>query len=179
MHPILLVIVPRFRSRNQNRLRPVNRIKHVVDAQAALVAGTLATEDLIRTADAEALLANVRDVNKGSTVNGIYLKLEVTATTSAALSNVYMAVGKNPGANLTLPNPNVVGISDNKKYIIHQEMVMMQRQDLSNPRTVFNGVIVIPRGYRRFGPQDELQLLILAPGITIDYCLQCHFKEFR
>ncbi len=90
-----------------------------------------------------------------------------------------MAIAKNPGGNLAMPNPNAVGVSDNKKYIIHQEMVMLEQSVNGNPRTLFNGVIAIPRGYRRNGPNDQLQFLIIAPGVNINYCFQCHYKEFR
>ncbi len=124
-------------------------------------------------------LAGTTDVQTGSTVNGIYLDVEVVATTSAALPNVYMYVIKNPGGNLTLPAANLVGSNDNKRYVIHQEMVMFQRQDGSNPRTLFKGVIKIPKGYRRFGPDDFLQIMMLSPGVTVEFCLQCHYKEFR
>ena len=58
-------------------------------------------------------------------------------------------------------------------------MIMFQKQTDSNPRTIFNGVIVIPKGYRRFGPNDELTVSTLAPGVTTDQCFQCHYKEFR
>ncbi len=173
---IHLVIVPRFRSRNM--LRPVNRIKHVIDVQSAIVAGTAENQDLINTVDTPTL-ANTKDVETGSTVNGIYLKVEVVATTSAALSNVYLIVWKNPGGNLSSPAPNAIGSSDNKRFVIHQEMLMMQQQDNSNPRTLFNGVIGIPKGYRRNAPNDRLIFRILAPGVNINYCLQCHYKEFR
>ncbi len=92
---------------------------------------------------------------------------------------MYLIIGKNPGSNLTLPVPNVVGISDNKKYIFHQEMVMFQQQTNSNPRTVFVGVIGIPKHYRRNGPDDRIVVSLLAPGVNINYCIQCHYKEFR
>ncbi len=168
-----------FRRRfNQNSIRPVNRIKHVIDTQAGLAANVTSTDNLIATVD-NPVLANVTECKIGSKVNGIYLKVEINATSSAALSNAYMYVMKNPGGNLAGPNPNVVGPSDNKKYIIHQEMVMMQQVTNSNPRTLFNGVIAIPRGYRRNGPNDLLQLRILAPGVSINYCFQCHYKEFQ
>lgn len=125
------------------------------------------------------MLANTTEVETGSKVNGIYLKLEAYATQATALSNFYMAIGKNPGNNLTLPNPNVVGISDNKRFIIHQEMVMLEQKSNGNPRTVFNGVIAIPRGYRRFGPDDRLEIIMLSPGVDVNLCFQCHYKEFR
>lgn len=161
-----------------NSLRPVNRIKHVVDVQGGALLGVQALQNLITTVDAP-LIANTFQVETGSTVNAIYLKVEVNATSSAALSNVYMFVAKNPGNNLTFPNANAVGGVDNKKYVIHQEMVMMQQVTNSNPRTLFNGVIVIPRGYKRNGPSDRLILAIFSPGVNINFCVQCHYKEFR
>ncbi len=131
------------------------------------------------TANDNPVIANVKEVETGSVINGIYLKVEAVATTAAALANYYIAIFKNPGGNLNPPPPNAVGIDDNKKFVIHQEMVMFQQQANSNPRTVFNGVIVIPRGYRRFGPNDTLNLLTLAPGVNTFQCVQCHYKEFR
>ncbi len=168
-----------FRRRFQgNRLRPVNRIKHVVDIQGAVAIGVQSGFQLIQATDTP-LLANTDEVETGSTVNGIYLHVEAVATTSAALSNFYMMINKNPGGNLTFPNANVVGSSDNKKYVIHQSMIMLQQQDNSNPRVVFDGVIVLPRGYRRFGPNDALDIRLFTPGVIINFCIQCHYKEFR
>ncbi len=167
-----------FRRRFGNALRPVHRIKHVVDKQAGVVLAVINTTDLIATVDAP-VLANSNEVETGSKVNGIYLKVEVYATTAAALANVYMIVGKNPASAITLPNPNSVGVSTLKKYVIHQEMVMLEQSVNGNPRTLFNGVIVIPRGYIRNGPLDKLQLTVLSPGVNISLCIQCHYKEFR
>ena len=100
-------------------------------------------------------------------------------TTAAALPNAYMMLFKNVGGNLTAPAANLVGSSDNKRYSIHQEMVMLQSVVNSNPRTLFNGVVVIPRGFRRFGPDDRLELHVLSPGVNLNLCVQCHYKEFR
>lgn len=171
-------MVARRFNRGMAALRPVHRIKHVVDVQAGLNLNTVSTDNLILAVDAP-VLANRTEVETGSKVNGIYLKVEAYATTAGALANLYMYVMKNPGGNLVGPNPNVAGSSDNKKYIIHQEMVMLQQAVNGNPRTLFNGVIVIPRGYKRFGPNDILQIRLLAPGVDINYCIQAHYKEFR
>ncbi len=170
-----------FRQRRRgfgNRLRPVNRIKHVRDAQSALAAGTSEELILAKAVDSPSL-ATSTEVQTGCTINGIFLKVEANATSSAALSNMYFYVAKDPGGNLALPEPNAVGVSDNKRYVIHQEMVMFQQVTNSNPRTLFAGVIVLPRGYRRFGPNDTLVIKSLSPGVSINYCLQCHYKEFR
>jgi len=167
--------VARFRSM---ALRPIHRIKHVVDQQNALTIGTANFETLIETKDAP-VLANTREVETGSKVNGIYLHIEIAASSSNALANVYMAVFKNPAGNLDAVVANAVGSSPEKKFVIHQEMVMIEQTANGNPRTLFNGVIVIPKGYRRFGPDDKLQVVLLSPGVTVNYCLQCHYKEFR
>ncbi len=166
-----------FRRRNQS-IRPVHRIKHVIDSQQALALGVQGFADLAISVDAPTL-ASTTQVETGCTINGIYLHVEAYSTSSGALTNFYMMVTKNPGGNLTFPNANAVGASDNKKYVIHQEMVMFQKVTPSNPRTIFNGVIVIPKGYRRFAINDVLTVHILSPGSTTDVCIQCHYKEFR
>jgi len=173
--------MPRFRS--GNALRPIHRIKHVIDLQGGLVAGTQVTSELIRAVDSP-VLANTKEVETGSRVNGFYLVVEAYATSSGALSNIYMAIQKNPGAAFATVAPNTVGGNDDKKWVIHQEMKMLQKEPTAdalggNPRTIFNGVVVIPKPYRRFGPNDILTLVLLCPGVTADFCFQCHYKEFK
>ncbi len=133
---------------------------------------------VVTTVDAP-VLANTNEVESGCTINGIYIHAEAYATTAGALSNLYMMVFKNPGGNLTVPNANVVGASDNKKYSIHQEMIMMEKKINGNPRTLFNGVVVIPKGYRRFAINDTLIIQFFSPGVNYDVCVQSHYKEFR
>ncbi len=162
-------------------LRPVHRIKHVIDVNATLTTpGTALPTPLVIAKDAPTL-ADTTSVETGSKVNGIYLKVEVACLTAEAggISNCYMIVWKNPGGNLPQPVVNTVGSNDNKRFVIHQEMVMLQNATLGNPRILFNGVIAIPKGYRRFGPNDQLYVTIMAPIVDIMLCIQCHYKEFR
>jgi len=173
-HQVMTMVFRRF----NKSMRPVNRIKHVTDNQLGIVLGVQQSKNLVVATDTPVVTVT-NEVMTGSTVNGIYLKVEGYATTSGALANCYMAIVKNPGGNLTFPNANVIGADDNKRYVIHQEMIMFQKVTNSNPRTMFNGVITIPRGYRRMGPNDELQILLFSPGVNADICFQCHYKEFR
>ncbi len=166
------------RFNRQSNLRPVNRIKHVIDQQGGLVLNVAQTFDIIETTDTPTI-AQTDQVETGSKVNGIYLNVEAYATTDGALAQVYMIVMKNPGKNLTFPNANAVGSDDNKKYVIHQEMKMLEQKVKGNPRTIFNGVIAIPRGYRRNGPSDALQIQLFSPGVNVSFCYQVHYKEFR
>ncbi len=171
-----------MRHRGSMALRPVHRIKHVVDFSATLAKATTLTNVLIQTVDAP-VLANITEVETGAKVNGIYLKVEIASNDTqdlGAIPNVYMAVMKDVGGNLAVLNPATVGSNDNKRFVIHQEMVMITNEGQGgNPRVLFNGVIAIPRGYRRFGPNDSLNLIIRSNAIDIALCFQCHYKEFR
>ncbi len=172
-------MMPRYRSRMS--LRPINRIKHVVDLSGTLTAAAVIKNTLVAATDTPTL-GNSSGVETGSKVNGIYLKVEVASnqvTEAGAIPNVYMMISKNPGNNITMPSPNAVGVSDNKRFSIHQEMVMIENQVAGNGRVLFNGVIAIPKGMRRFGPEDKLVCAILCPQIDIAFCIQCHYKEFR
>ncbi len=162
-------------------LRPVNRIKHVVDSSATLAAAATGTVVLIKSVD-DPSLATTNECETGSKVNGIYLRVEVASNETedvGAIPNVYMSITKNPAAAITPPAPNNVGANSLKKYVIHQEMVMIENSKGGNSKTLFNGVIKIPRGYIRNGPLDQLILNVLSPAIDIVFCIQCHYKEFR
>ncbi len=176
MLQILLVIVPRFRTL---ALRPVNRTKHVVDKQGATAAGTINSTNLVTSVDAP-VLANTSEVQTNSTVKSFFLSVEVVNTgVTGVLANAYFACMKNPGGNLTFPAPNVIGANDNKKYVFHQEMLMLQMVDNSNPRTLFKGVLRIPRHLQRMAPNDLIQMQVFSPGVELNFCIQCHYKEFR
>ncbi len=161
-------------------IHPVNRIKHVIDAQGTVTA-TQSSIPLI-DADDNPVLGSPTLVATGFVVNGIYLHVEVSHTANPGLPNIYMAIMKNPGNNIVAPQADAVGISDAKKFIIHQEMILMSGDAGSGlPRPLFNGVIAIPKHMRRFGPDDRLLCLLVVSDadITADFCLQCHYKEFR
>ncbi len=165
--------------RRMSALRPIHRIKHVVDGSNSITAGSQLDIPLVIASDTPDL-ATTQEVETGAKVNGIYLKVEVAANEAeAGIPNVYLIVWKNPGDNLSTPAANAVGPNDNKRYVIHQEMIMLNSVLKGNPRILFNGVIVIPKGMRRMGPNDRLEISVLAPLINIHECHQAHFKEFR
>ncbi len=163
-------------------MRPVMSVKHVVDSSATLAANTKLQLILVKAVDTP-ILANQPDVAVGSTVNSIFLKLEVSSNEVAdlgAIPNFYMYVIKNPANELVTPVPNAVGANDKKKFVIHQEMVMIENTGQGgNPRVVFAGVIKIPRGYKRFGFEDQLQLVVFGSALNTALCFQCIYKEFR
>lgn len=159
-------------------LRPVHTIKHVVDFQLGLVLAVQSNSTVINTVD-NPILATAPDVATNSFVKWIYLKVEAYATSSAALSNIYMILQKSPGANIVVTTPNAVGIDKDKRWVIHQEMVMLQQSDNGNPRTLFAGVIKIPKKMQRMGFGDTFVVGILAPGVNCNVCIQAIYKEIR
>ncbi len=162
-----------------SRLRPVQSVKHIVDRQGALIVDTNQIETIVLAKAFPDVEADAEVVNQGSTVGSIFLNVQVSATSTAALANVYMYVVKNGGTQLTLPKGNVVGVSAIRKFVIHQEMIMTEKNTTAIPRTLFKGVIKIPRGYKRFGIDDLLQIVLYAPGTTYEYCIQCIYKEYQ
>ncbi len=177
--PLLMIIqkhnlMARFRA-----LHPVNTLKHIVDSDGSVDASANVVVDLVNaTEGAVSTVSNQVDI--GSTVHSIFMKLEMSHTSTAGRPNVYMYIQKNPGNNIVNPDPRAVGVSDERRFIIHQEMVMLSG-DAGNglPRVIFSGVIKIPRSYKRMGVKDRLQLVMRTGTVTADWCVQCIYKEVR
>lgn len=163
-------------------LHPVNRIKHVVDSSQVLAKDTTGGFTLATASDTPTQ-AVTTSVQTGCKINGFYIRVEVASNDAidlGAIPNFYIMISKNPGGNVTMPEANAVGVSDNKRFVIHQEMSMIENKGQgSNPRTMFNGVIVVPKGMRRMGPNDIWQVLTFCPQLDTVGCLQAHYKEFR
>ncbi len=168
-------------ARFRRNLHPVNSRKHIVDKQGALPINTQVREELILAVDAP-VLANVTEVGTASRVNAIFLNVQFAATSTAALANIYMYVWKNPGTNIgvaQVPNGNVTGTSDMKKLIFHTEMSMSEKNTTAIPRTLFKGVLKLPKHMQRMGYNDTVNLELYSPGVTHEYCVECIYKEFR
>ncbi len=163
-------------------MRPINRIKHVVDSSATVAAAAGNVFNIAVATDTPTL-GNTSGVETGAKINAFYIRLEAASNEAidlGAIPNFYMFVGKNPGGNITLPAANTVGSDDNKRFVVHQEMTMLENKGQgSNARTIFNGVVVIPKGYRRMGPNDVWVVQTLCPALATAQCVQVHYKEFR
>ncbi len=167
--------------RHFNRsIRPVNSLKHIIDIQGALPIATKVSNDLalaVQNPDPAA----PTEVKIGTKINSIFLNVQSYVTSTAALANIYMYIWKNPGTNIAIaqvPNGNAVGQSDLRKMVIHQEMNMGEKNTTAIPRTLFKGVIKLPRHMQRFGIADQLRIELFSPGVTHDFCVQCIYKEY-
>jgi len=123
-------------------LHPVNTVKHVIDRQIGIVATVVDKTDLV-IGNENPATANDNEVNIGAHVRSFFLNVQVAATGTAALANIYMMVYGNPGGNIgtaNIPNANVVGTSDFRKQVFHQEMIMTEKNTTAFPRTLFRGI---------------------------------------
>jgi len=166
------------------RLRPVKSYKHIVDT-SGLVTNVVSISDVIVGAD-NPTLANVAQVETASTVSAIFLNVQVyRVAVSSGVARFYFIVWKNPGGALITPNPSATGSDADKRHIIHQEMIVLNNSPPVDgqtfPRTMFKGVIRIPRNLKRFGINDKLSVAFITPDSTgtANFCLQCIYKEFR
>ncbi len=169
------------------RLRPVKTIKHIVDSSGLVILDTQSITDVVNTVEAPVSSVS-NNVSNGSTVHAIYLRVEVKggAVSASGVENFYMAVYKNPGNNIAGPaNLDNIGVSDKRRFILHQEMMMTTPATAESgfPRTMFKGVIVLPRTFKRMGIDDKLQVLLQQKSgetnQTTQFCIQCIYKEFR
>ncbi len=169
------------------RLRPVNSVKHIVETNGNVLAGTASVTDVINTVDAP-IFTNTVNNHVGSNVRAIYLRVEVVAKIGAGgIDNIYMGVMKNPANEISIPNLDVIGGTDKRKFFIHQEMLMTGQTGgnpgaANIPRTMFKGVILIPRHYQRNGIDDKLQVILQhCTGEATQqtgFCIECIYKEF-
>ncbi len=166
-------------------LRPVHSVKNVVDVATSTVLALTSIVPIIETVDV-VNLASPTEVSVGSTIKAIFLRVEVLATgVFAGVPRVYMAVYKNPAGNLGFLNANAVGTDDRKRFVFHEEMTMVTEPGASTsslPRTMFQGVIRIPQRFRRFGHDDQLDVILQngsgeTSGIA-NVCVQAIYKWF-
>ncbi len=80
-----------------SRMRPINRIKHVVDIQTAVPVNTQVVNPVAVSVNTSTL-ASAHEVEIGSTVSSIFLTIEAVAseTSTTATPNFYFYIAKNP-----------------------------------------------------------------------------------
>ncbi len=147
--------------------------------QLGLVAGTQLLVNLIDVTD-NPPITDMDGNATASNVKSLFLNVQVAATGTSSIANVYMMVYKNPGNAIgSIPDANVVGTSDFRKQVFHQEMIMTEKNTTAIARTLFKGVLRIPKHFQRNGADDTIVLALFSPGVNFDVCFQCIYKEFR
>ncbi len=162
-----------------------NSIKHVVDSQDIIPAGTAIDKLLVSAVD-NPLRTNAADVTNGAHVSSMFLNIAIIASADAVglVQNAYMYTFLNPSgliSSANFPAVNAVGLSKVRNKIFHQEMTMLSDTADSIPTTLFKGVLKIPKKAQRMGIDDEISVRIGSPsgGPEITACVQCIYKEYK
>ncbi len=101
------------------------------------------------------------DVSHGCIIKAIFLSFDFCGTLGSGTLNSGTAyLAKNPGDNLSLPSPESVGGSNEKKFVIRMWRAMIMRNQDGNVPYHWEGWIKIPRRYHRMGTDDTWRFLV-------------------
>ncbi len=150
----------RYRRRSRYAvMRPIiNSIKNVTNTAV----GTTATLQsfIIAKAVTSPSPTVTSDVSHGCVIKAVYITINGCGLSATGVLNTFdVYLIKNPGNNLTVPQPGSIGGSNEKKFVFRQwRFMVMRNQDGNNPFH-WEGWIRIPKRYQRMGTDDILQLI--------------------
>ncbi len=163
------------------RLRPIDSIKNVNPAITATVAANNSTIGIAVATDT-GINAGVADVERGSHIFKIWCEFWISASAESAvgISTVVDAfIWKNPGNNLTFPNPGTIGTSNEKKYIFRVFKGLTGARTQGYPGYSFRGWIKVPKHYQRMGTDDRIEFIVRATGADTVTCSNFIYKWYR
>ncbi len=163
----------------RRRMAPIiNSIKNVVDLTAS--PATSVANLLLAKAVNTPLSTNSSDVSQGSIIKALWLSIDVCGlAATGVLQRTAFYIYKDPGDNLTPPDPLAVGSSNEKKFVFKQWQVMTMRNQDGNPPFHWEGWIKIPRRYQRMGTDDVIRLPFKTTTAAGHMSVQCIYKWYR
>ncbi len=149
-------------------------------AQAGLAGSTKVITDLAKAVTSPSPTVQT-DVSHGCLIKAIYLTLDMCGIGDSGVLNVVDAfLMKNPGANLTEPNPLSQGTSNEKKFIIKSWRAMAMRNQEGNVPYHWEGWIKIPKRYHRMGTDDKWTITaVCTTALTGHISIGAIYKWFR
>ena len=159
-------------------LNIINSIKNVVDLGVS--PDTTQANLLIAKAVNTPLSTVVNDVSNGCVIKAIWVSIDACGLAATGITNrIAFYLMKNPGDNLTGPNPFSTGSSNEKKFIIRQWQFMMMRNQDGNPPFHWEGWIKIPKRYQRMGTDDTWKLEYKFSAVGGHISSQFIYKWYR
>ncbi len=121
------------------------------------------------------------DVMHGCRIRWLWLSIDMCGLGGTGVLNITRAyLMKNPGANLATPEPESVGTSNEKKFVIKQWSAMAMRNQDGNPPYHWEGFIKLPFRYQRMGTDDIWQLVMdCTTALTGHFSLEAIYKWER
>lgn len=173
----------RSRRRNQGRRRStlgliVNSIKNSFGRVDALVASTNLDIVFAQSKDAP-VTANVAEVKRGCALKAVWIEFwyyGLSASNTNDIVDAYLI--KNPGSNLTLPNPGTVGTSNEKQWVIREWRGLAGNKSLGGTPYAQKGRwFKIPKRFQRMGTDDTWSL-VFRSSTTGNLCTKFIYKWY-
>ncbi len=156
----------------------INSIKniHLATASTGTTAATVVWAKAVNTP----LSTNSSDVSNGCIIKAVYLTIDVcglAATGVLQITDFYLI--KNPGANLSTPDPISVGTSNEKKFVCKQWRAMTMRNQDGNVPYHWEGWIKLPKRYWRMGTDDIWQIAFQTSTAAGHFSMSAIYKWYR
>ncbi len=131
-------------------------------------------------ADAVNAPTSNKEVMRGSIIKAVWFSFDVCGLGgTGVLNNFFAYMFKNPGSNLTAPDPTAVGISNEKKFVFKSWSAMIMRNQDGNAPYHWEGWVKIPKRYQRMGINDTLSIVIICTsGVTGHTKMEFIYKWF-
>ncbi len=159
-------------------MRPViNSIKNEINSVQGVVAATNLVLEIAKAVD-NRVTANATEVNNGSVIKAIWVEFWYYGLSASNTNDIFDAyIIKNPGNNLTNPNPGTVGTSNEKKFVIKEWKGLTGNKSLGGSPYWFRGWVKLPRRYWRMGT-DDIWFLVVRSPTTGNFCSKFIYKWF-
>ncbi len=155
----------------------VDSIKNEVNTVDAVVASTNLIKLLVLAKDTP-VTATASHVKRGSKVFRIWVEFWYYGLSAGNTNDIFDAyIMKNPGANLTPPNPGTVGTSNEKKFVFKTWKGLGGNKSLGGVPYTWKGWIKIPKLYQRMGTDDKIELVVRS-ATTGNFCMTAIYKWF-
>ncbi len=157
----------------------VNSIKNAFNGDGGI--SSTQVEEIFAKAVTSPSPTVASDVSHGCIIKAIYVIVDVCGLGGTGVLNIAdFYICKNPGNNLTLPNPGSVGTSNEKKFVFKQWRFMIMRNQDGNMPFHWEGWLPIPKRYQRMGTDDTFTFVInCTSGVTGHYSTQYIYKWYR
>ncbi len=172
-----------FRQRASYGRRPnrmgtiIKSVKNVKNDVAGLGAATNLVTTIVNTLDNPATTTD-NQVERGCKIFKIWMEWWYYGLSTGNTNDIIDAyIIKNPGNNLTVPNPGTVGTSNEKKFVIKIWKGLAGTKTTGGYPYQWKGWIKIPKVYQRFGIDDRLAFVIRSPT-TGNSCTNFVYKWF-
>ncbi len=166
-----------FGRRRSFRRPVINTIKREINAIQGVTAATNVVHTIAIAVDAPTT-AGANQVHQGSIIKACWIEFwyyGLSADNTNDIIDIYLM--KNPGANLTPPNPGTVGTSNEKKFVFQEWKGLAGTKTTGGMPYYQQGKwFKIPKIYQRFGTDDTLVLVARSPT-TGNWCTKTIIKE--